>query len=310
MSAAAGGPFRHPAFFYRSPDEYVSGTVAFVRAGLAAGEPVAVSVPPANLALLRAELGGDAASVRMLDMTVEGRNPGRIIPGVLCAFADRQAGGRVRIIGEPIWAGRSPMEYPACAQHEALINAAFQGREVTILCPYDLTALPAHMVEDAWATHPTVIGPDGEIVSAAYDPDRIVDTYNRPLPDPPATAVVLAFDGGTLAGARRRAADFARDAGMGERRIAEVELIVGEATANSVVHAAGGGTLELWSADAHLHCRIRDGGHIADPLAGRLPASLTTPGGRGLLLINHLADLVRIHTRPAGTTLHVQMALS
>ncbi|WP_019930198.1 sensor histidine kinase [Nocardia sp. BMG111209] len=309
ISATHAGPFRHPAFFYRNSDEYLTGTMDFVRAGLAAGEPVAVSVPAAKLALLRAALGTDVAAVRMLDMTVEGRNPGRIIPAVLCAFADRHATGRVRIVGEPVWAGRSAMEYPACAQHEALINAAFRGRDVTILCPYDLAALPAHMIADARATHPCVIGPGGEIASAAYDPDHIVDTYNRPLPDPPATATVLGFDGGTLARVRHHATDFARAAGLSERRVAELELIVGEATTNSVVHAGGGGTLALWCADGQLCCRIRDRGHIADPLAGRLPAALSTPGGRGLLLINHLADLVRIHTRPEGTTLHVELAV-
>src|SRR5689334_17622797 len=115
--------FVHPAYFYRGVEEYLRGTVDFIREGLANGEPVAVSVPTANLALIRAALGDAADSVHLLDMTVEGRNPGRIIPGVLRAFADAHPDTRVRIIGEPIWADRSPLEYPACVQHEALINA-------------------------------------------------------------------------------------------------------------------------------------------------------------------------------------------
>ncbi|OXM61064.1 MEDS domain-containing protein, partial [Amycolatopsis vastitatis] len=52
-------PFVHPALFYRGADEYLAGTVPFIRSGLAAGEPVAVAVPGPNLALLRAELGAD-----------------------------------------------------------------------------------------------------------------------------------------------------------------------------------------------------------------------------------------------------------
>ena len=36
----------------------------------------------------------------------------------------------VRVIGEPIWPGRSDLEYPACVQHEALINRAFAVRDV------------------------------------------------------------------------------------------------------------------------------------------------------------------------------------
>ena len=113
----------------------------FIRDGLAAGEPVAVAVPGPNLRLIRDALGADAAQVLLRDMTVAGRNPGRIIPTVLLAFANAHPGRRVRLIGEPIWPGRSAAEYPACAQHEALINAAFAGRPATILCPYNTELL-------------------------------------------------------------------------------------------------------------------------------------------------------------------------
>ncbi|MCO1580514.1 MEDS domain-containing protein [Crossiella sp. SN42] len=58
----------------------------------------------------------------------------------------------MRIIGEPIWADRSEAEYPACAQHEALINAASTGRDLTIRCPYDTSRLTTEVLEDARAT--------------------------------------------------------------------------------------------------------------------------------------------------------------
>ncbi|GAB2532225.1 sensor histidine kinase [Nocardia heshunensis] len=276
---------------------------------MAAGEPVAVVVPTANLALLRAELGSDADTIRLMDMTVEGRNPGRIIPGVLRAFADAHPVGRVRIIGEPIWAGRSELEYAACVQHEALINAAFSGREVTILCPYNKAELGLVAVADAYGTHPVVIDGDSESVSPAYDPDLMVAAYNLPPADPPTTAVVLAFDTATLRSTRHRATDYARLAGMTSERIADLALIIGETTTNSVVHGGGSGTLALWRDDAQLCCQVRDSGHFDSPLAGHLPAPPHIPGGRGLLLVNQLADLVRVHTDDAGTTLHMHVSL-
>ncbi|WP_327145877.1 sensor histidine kinase [Nocardia sp. NBC_01327] len=301
--------FVHPALFYRDSDEYLSGTLGFIREGLALGEPVAVSVPTGNLALLRAELGSDADSVRLMDMTVEGRNPGRIIPGVLRAFTDAQQAGRVRIIGEPIWASRSATEYPACVQHEALINAAFAGREVTILCPYDTTALPPDILADARATHPTLIDSSGESASGAYDPDKIVAMYNQPLAEPPAAAMLLAFDGAALSGIRHLAVDYARDAGMAAERIVDLELVIAETTTNSVVHGGGSGTLALWVSQGQLCCQISDSGHITNPLAGRLPAPARVPGGRGLLIVNQLADLVRMHTGTQGTTLYIRLPL-
>ena len=37
--------FVHPALFYSGTAEYLAGCVPFVRAGLTAGEPVAIAVP-------------------------------------------------------------------------------------------------------------------------------------------------------------------------------------------------------------------------------------------------------------------------
>ncbi|MBF6222037.1 sensor histidine kinase [Nocardia abscessus] len=304
-SAASTDPFVHPALFYRDTEEYLAGTLGFIREGLANGEPVAVAVPGPNLALLRAELGSDAASVHLMDMTVEGRNPGRIIPGVLRAFADEHRSGRVRIIGEPIWAGRSALEYPACVQHEALINAAFTGREVSILCPYDTERLPSAVLADAHATHPVLIDAAGRRTSDHYDPDHIAEFYNRPLPAPPATAATVVFDAMSLAHVRHVATDHARHAGIPEHRLIDVELVIAETTTNSVVHGGGHGTLTMWTDENELRCQISDSGHITNPLAGRLPAQTYRPGGRGLLLVNHLADLVRIHTTQHGTTIQL-----
>ncbi|HEX9499900.1 MAG TPA: MEDS domain-containing protein, partial [Mycobacterium sp.] len=52
------------------------------------------------------------------------------------------------------------MEYPACVQHEALINMAFEGRGLTILCPYDTAHLGPRALVDARMTHP-VLWPAG-----------------------------------------------------------------------------------------------------------------------------------------------------
>ncbi|MET9030071.1 sensor histidine kinase [Nocardia sp. NPDC004168] len=302
-------PFVHPALFYRDTAEYLAGTLGFIRQGLENGEPVAVAVPGPNLSLLRTALGSDAASVQLMDMTVEGRNPGRIIPGVLRAFADKYPSGRVRIIGEPIWAGRSSLEYPACVQHEALINAAFTGREVSILCPYDTERLSTEVLNDAHATHPVLIDHAGRRTSSAYDPDHIVDFYNRELPSPPAASATVAFDATSLPHIRRLAIDYARDAGMPEHREIDLELVIAETTTNSVVHGGGHGRLTMWAEQNQIRYQISDQGHITNRLAGRLPAQSYRPGGRGLLMVNQLTDLVRIHTTPHGTTIQLHFGL-
>ncbi|MFJ6391183.1 anti-sigma factor RsbA family regulatory protein [Streptomyces sp. NPDC091972] len=302
MMKPGSDPFVHPALFYRGEKEYLHGTVPFIRDGLEAGEPVAVAVPGPNLALLQAALGDDVAHVRFLDMTEAGRNPGRIIPRVLRAFADTHRQKRVRIIGEPIWAGRSTVEYPACVQHEALINPAFQGRDVTILCPYDADRLDEQALTDAYETHPVVISGGEERPSAAYAPEDVVARYNQPLEQPEA-AEELVFQAGQLPTARRFAVEQATGHGLSGIRLEDVALIVAELTTNSVVHGGGSGTLRMWAEDDHVVCEVRDHGRLDDPLAGRRPPERDTLGGRGLLLVHTVADLVRIHTGPEGTAI-------
>lgn len=292
--------FSHPALFYRDEAAYLGGTLPFVLGGLDAGEPVAVAVPPYRLDLLRDALGPRARAVHFTDMTRAGRNPGRIIPGVLRAFYDAQPAGRVRIIGEPIWPGRTPLEYPACVQHEALINAAFDGRAATILCPYDVTGLAPDVLADALATHPVVIEDGRERKSTRYAPEDAVTSYNTPLAEP-RYAAAFAFDDERLRDARRFAVQVAGGLGVTGIRLDDLALAVAELTTNSVLHGGGSGEVRVWAEGEQVVCEVRDGGRLRDPLAGRRPPLPGRPGGRGLLMVNHLADLVRTHTGPDGT---------
>ncbi|MGJ5748695.1 anti-sigma regulatory factor (Ser/Thr protein kinase) [Streptomyces puniciscabiei] len=305
MTGTAPGPqeFVHPALFYSGEQQYVAGTVPFVLEGLAREEPVAVAAPPDRLQLIKDRLGDQARRVHFVDMTQAGRNPGRIIPGVLRRFADAHAGGRVRIIGEPIWPGRSAAEYPACVQHEALINAAFTGRAVTILCPYDVAGLDQEVLKDALATHPVVVAEGSETASAAYSPEEIVARYNQALPVPSAAQATKFEGSGQLPTVREFAVRQGERLGLEGTRLQDLQLAVAELTTNSVVHGAGGGTLRIWAEDKQVVCEVQDAGRLTDPLAGRRPPAPERPGGRGLLLVNHLADLVRIHTSEAGTTI-------
>ncbi|TDE57409.1 sensor histidine kinase [Nonomuraea mesophila] len=297
-------PFEHPALLYRGEPEYVAATTAFVREGLAAGEPVAVAVPARNLALIEEALGPDAAAVRLLDMSAAGRNPGRIIPAVLRDFADRYPDDHVRIIGEPVWPGRTAAEYPACAQHEALINLSFAGRHATILCPYDAEGLDPAVIEDAARTHPVLRDSSGERRSPHFSPELVIDAHNRPF-DEPERCATLRFDSGNLSEARALAAREAVALGFHGDRLDDVRLAVAELGANSLDHGGGSGTIKVWTTDGRLVCEVGDAGHITDPLAGRSPVDPRQAGSRGLLIVNLLSDLVRVHSTPEGTAVRV-----
>jgi anti-sigma regulatory factor (Ser/Thr protein kinase) len=311
MTAVTGEltPFVHEALLYGDADAYLAGTVPFVSDALEAAEPVLVAVPPANLALLRDALGPAAAKVNFLDMAEVGRNPGRILPWVLHAFMDERRDVRVRVVGEPVWAGRSDAEYRACVQHEAMVNVAFAERRARFLCPYDARRLPAAALADAASTHPLVQRDGDRAYSPAYaDPDRVVAAFNLPLADGPVAEELVTFDAAELGQVRRAVVRLAREAGLASDRVTDLQLAVNEVATNAVVHTSGPGTLKIWREPRGLVCEIRDRGRLADRLAGRVPADPYGGNGRGLLIVHELCDLVEIHTGETGTTVRLHMS--
>ena len=305
--------FVHPALFYRSPKEYLDGLIPFITDGLAAADPVLVAVPGSNLAALSNALGDAAEQVTMADMAEVGRNPGRILGGVLSAFADDHRDRSVRMIGEPIWPTRSDAEYSACVVHEALINAAFDGdcdaRKVTVLCPYDATHLDERALADARSTHPILwsVG-STETVSADYAPDEVVDRYNEPLPSSPVAVNYTVRASSDLNGARRFVTRYGQFLGLSSDSIADLRLIASELATNSL-QRTDMCRLALWPHNGHLICESRDTGQPDDPLTGRRPMSDDTRNGHGLFVLNAVADLVRTHTTNNGTTMHAYLRL-
>lgn len=281
----------------------------FIEDGLAAGQPVAAAVPGPRLQVLRDALGGTAEQVRLIDMAEAGRNPGRIIAEVLCAFADAHPDRQVRIVGEPIWPGRTVIEYPACVQHEALINPAFGGRNVTIVCPYDADRLDEQILSDARVTHPELWENGRHQRSRHYAPTLVLDRYNQPLPIAADNAFAyVARIPADLPAVRHFAADTAQRFGSPADLIEDLKSICTELVSNSLIHTATGESrVRIWRTENGLTCEVADTGTIDDPLVGRRPADPLQRGGRGLLLVNQLADLVRVHTAPDETTIQVYL---
>jgi anti-sigma regulatory factor (Ser/Thr protein kinase) len=303
--------FAHPGLLYHDSEQYLAATTSFVRSALAAGDPVLVAVPGDNLRLLREALADVADRVRFADMAVAGRNPGRIIPGVLLQFAAAHPGRRVSIIGEPIWPSRTALEYPACAAHEALINAVFADRDAAILCPYDAARLNPAAVDDAWRTHPTMLDTRGLRPSPWYtDPLATAARFNLPLPPPPPHAATIRYDCElALSNVRGFVVSQAGAAGLTGDRLVDLTVAVNELAANTIEHTTGGGTLAIWTEPGHVVCQVEDQGKLADPLAGRIPPPPHHAGGRGLILTHQLCDLVRIHTGSRGTAIRLHMSV-
>ncbi len=308
--AATARPFEHVALLYENSRQYVSVTTRFVLGARESGNPALVAAPPGKLDMIRAGLGPAAGGVEFIDMCAVGRNPGKIMPALLVDFLARHPGRRPHIVGEPVWPGRSAVEYPACAIHEALINVIFAGRDAAILCPYDAAGLRADAIDDACRTHPTLTGDGTRRPSGGYqDPLDTAARYNNPLPAIPAGAAALRYgDRGALADVRRFVADHAARAGLDPSRVADLVVAVNELATNTLEHTDGAGRVRVWTEGGAVVCQVDDQGQV-DPLAGRVLPPVGMPGGRGLVLVNQLSDLVRVHSVPGQTSTRLYVDL-
>jgi anti-sigma regulatory factor (Ser/Thr protein kinase) len=306
----AGDGFRHEALFYGGEDEFVARGSAFIRAGIARAEPTLVVVTQRKTDMLREELDRASEAVYFADMAEVGHNPARIIPAwreFAAAHASSKTG--VRGVGEPIFPERGPEELVECQRHEALLNVAFaDSGPFWLLCPYDVDALDAIVIEEARRTHPFLALRERHEKSREYlGVDALSAPFAEPLPEPPSDAVEYAFTQESLHALRDATAEWARRAGLAEKRIAHLVLAINEVASNSVRHGGGRGDVRFWRHDGRLVCEIRDGGHVTDPLAGRELPATEEPGARGLWIANKLCDLVQIRSYEWGTIVRLQL---
>ena len=302
--------FRHAALFYSGEASFVDACAAFIRDGVAAGEPTLVVVSARKIELLRQELGDAAGSVLFADMAGVGTNPGAIISAWDDFVSANCAEGlRMRGIGEPIWPGRSPDELAECHRHEALLNLAFaDAAGFWLVCPYDVDALDADVVEHARVTHPRVVENGVEVQSDTYAADEsAAAVLTSPLAEPPPGAYDVAFDSDSLGAVRAFVGELATDAGIVGVRRDDLLLAVNELCTNSVRHGGGEGVLRIWHEGYSLVCEVCDTGRIEAPLAGRTRPPAGGLSGYGLWLVNQVCDLVQVRVSGDGNVVRMRM---
>lgn len=300
--------FVHSALIYQSQQEYLDFVTRFVRDGLAMDEAVLVAVPSDKLALLRDALGTDEApaDLQLVDITEAGRNPSRFM-ALAGSFVDDHPDRRVRIVSQLAWPGRTEQELVACVEHEALINGAMDGYQVTGLCLYDGSRLDDDVLADARATHPLLWRGGALQRSADYAPGAVLRRCNRPLPGNPGAVTYTVRKSADLSPARSFAVNYAGWVGLSQDGIEDLQLVATELASNSLMYTDGACQLAFWRDDGYLVCEARDTGCFEDPLVGRLDPGPCGPASRGLYLVNAISDLVRTHTTPSGTTIQAYL---
>jgi MEDS: MEthanogen/methylotroph, DcmR Sensory domain len=197
--SGAGWP-RHTAAFYDSAAALASYVRSFVEHDR--GAPVLIAAPRPSLDLLRAYRGDTGGRLRWADVATIGANPARIIPAIR-AFADSHHGRAVRCVIEALWEGRTAEQRRETVRHEALVNQAFSGLPVVIMCAYN--AALAGVAAAAELTHPVLIRDGTRRPSTAYDAAAAFPAgYDEPLEPVPDDAAALTYGENPPGGPRVR----------------------------------------------------------------------------------------------------------
>ena len=302
--------FSHEALLYTGEDEFLDGTLHFIREGLARDEPMLVVLGAEKNERLGAELGDERERVLFADMGEVGANPARIIPAWQRFVSDRVADSRpIRGIGEPISPARRGPELIECQLHESLLNLAFaETPAFRLLCPYDTTALDGSVIDEALRSHPYVHKHEETGPSDRYRGLKAVAApSDDPLARAPASAIELRFDRNSLGAVRTLVSEEALRAGIDEARAGDLVMAVNEIATNSVRHGGGEGVLRLWSGAEWLLCEVADRGRIDDPLVGRRPPTTEQRNGRGVWIANQVCELVQVRSFASGSVVRLHM---
>ena len=152
--------FEHRLLTYGSDDEYVEGAVPFIAEGLELGHPILVVAQPAQIALLRDTLGDRADQIEFAGAGEWYSTLAGALNGYRAYVKEKLEAGAawIRVVGDPVWAGRSDAETAAWFRYESLVNLAFAAAPATIVCTYDTSAFSEEVIAVARVTHPVAHG--------------------------------------------------------------------------------------------------------------------------------------------------------
>ena len=160
----------HRGLVYGSDSEFLAAAAPLLSEGIQRSERLLTVTTNKRIRLLRGALGADARHVEFFESSKWYVSPAQALSRFKSYLDDmREAGARwIRVIGEPVWTGRSRTEIEAWTRYESMLNLSFASLPATIVCPYDARSTPARIVTGVQHTHPQMANVGGVSLSAGY----------------------------------------------------------------------------------------------------------------------------------------------
>jgi transcriptional regulator with XRE-family HTH domain len=160
----------HRVLAYGSDEEFLAAAIPFLAEGIERSHCLLAVTTEAQIGLLRDTLDERSAHVEFADSVDWYRSPNEALNRYHAFVKQKFEAGAawIRILGEPVWAGRSDAEITAWTRYESIFNLSFASSPATIICPYDTRSLPEEIVADARRTHPEVAHGSDATASPTY----------------------------------------------------------------------------------------------------------------------------------------------
>jgi len=300
--------YRHEAFLWDGPADFVDGLLPFIEEGIDAGEAVLVAATPEHGEWLVEGLGSKASRVQLADITRLARNPARIIPACHQFLQEWSEPGRpARIVGEPLWEGQSPEEVLECQLHEALMNLAVDPETpLWALCPYDAGHLDSDVLAEASRSHPALATTASYQGSRSYHGhEHAQNLFAADLPPINGPGTEISLTRATLAAAVETVTLQGAAANLHSDQIVSLTGLVRRLTADSLHRGAAQATARIWDRPDALICEVADTTLIHDLLIGRHHPQPTEQDS--VWLANQVCDLVQVRSQNRGTTIRIHI---
>ena len=165
----------HSDFRYRTDEQFQRSMGAFLAEGAQRSEAGLAVTTSRNIELLREHLDEGAGTVEFVDSSRFFSTPIAVVDTYRTMFEGALERGAdwVRVVGEPVWTGKSDAEVRLWTRYESVLNLVFAAWPVTFVCVYDERVVAPEIVRSAHLAHPTTLDDRGISPNPRYaDPAR------------------------------------------------------------------------------------------------------------------------------------------
>jgi transcriptional regulator with XRE-family HTH domain len=161
---------QHRLLSYASEDQFLTGAVPYLVAGVEQGHSVLVVTTPEATDSLRDTLVDQREQIEFSDWADWYRSPQEALHRYTAFVAEKYKAGSawITVVAEAGWSDQSEAEVAAWTRYESLVNLTFASSPATLVCTYDERRHSPTAIAESHQTHPEILHGDVSVSSGAY----------------------------------------------------------------------------------------------------------------------------------------------